>query len=47
VRAFAPDAIPWEELAFTTVTSALRDWLAARPGGGPRWEPELYVEGDP
>ena len=46
VRAFAPDAIPWDELAFTTVTSALRDWVASRPGGGPRWEPELYVEGD-
>ena len=46
VRAFALDAIPWDELAFTTVTSALRDWLASRPGGGPRWEPELYVEGD-
>jgi ADP-ribose pyrophosphatase YjhB (NUDIX family) len=47
VRAFTPDAIPWEELAFSTVESALRDWVAALPGRGPRFEPELYVEGDP
>lgn len=47
VRAFDPDEIPWEELAFTTVESALRDWVAALPGRGPRHEPELYVEGDP
>lgn len=47
VRAFDPDGIPWEELAFTTVESALRDWVASLPGRGPRFEPELYVEGDP
>ncbi|HEY8180505.1 MAG TPA: NUDIX hydrolase [Candidatus Limnocylindria bacterium] len=47
VRDFAPDEIPWEELAFTTVESALRDWVASLPGGGPRFEPELYVTGDP
>jgi ADP-ribose pyrophosphatase YjhB (NUDIX family) len=47
VRGFAPDEIPWGELAFSTVESALRDWVASRPGGGPRFEPELYVEGDP
>lgn len=46
VRAFEPDEIPWDELAFSTVESALRDWVAALPGRGPRWEPELYVEGD-
>ncbi len=47
VRAFGPDEIPWEELAFTTVESALRDWVRSLPGRGPRFEPELYVEGDP
>jgi ADP-ribose pyrophosphatase YjhB (NUDIX family) len=47
VRAFGPDEIPWEELAFSTVESALRDWVASLPGRGPRFEPELYVEGDP
>jgi ADP-ribose pyrophosphatase YjhB (NUDIX family) len=47
VREFGPDEIPWEELAFTTVESALRDWVASLPGRGPRFEPELYVEGDP
>jgi len=47
VRAFGPDEIPWDELAFTTVESALRDWVASLPGRGPRFEPELYVEGDP
>jgi ADP-ribose pyrophosphatase YjhB (NUDIX family) len=46
VRAFAPDEIPWDELAFSTVESALRDWLASLPGGGPRFEPELYVLGE-
>jgi ADP-ribose pyrophosphatase YjhB (NUDIX family) len=45
VRAFAPDEIPWDEIAFSTVESALRDWVVAQ-GGGPRFEPELYVEGD-
>jgi ADP-ribose pyrophosphatase YjhB (NUDIX family) len=47
VRDFGPDEIPWEELAFTTVESALRDWVASLPGRGPRFEPELYVTGDP
>lgn len=47
VRGFGPDQIPWEELAFSTVESALRDWVASLPGRGPRFEPELYVEGDP
>jgi ADP-ribose pyrophosphatase YjhB (NUDIX family) len=46
VRAFGPDEIPWEELAFSTVESALRDWVNSLPGRGPRFEPELYVEGD-
>jgi ADP-ribose pyrophosphatase YjhB (NUDIX family) len=46
VRAFGPDEIPWDELAFTTAESALRDWVASLPGRGPRFEPELYVEGD-
>ena len=47
LRDFGPDDIPWEELAFSTVESALRDWVASLPGRGPRFEPELYVEGDP
>lgn len=47
VRAFGPDEIPWEELAFSTVESALRDWVASLPGRGPRHEPQLYVTGDP
>ena len=47
VRDFGPDEIPWDALAFTTVESALRDWVASLPGRGPRAEPELYVEGDP
>lgn len=47
VRDFGPDEIPWDELAFTTGESALRDWVASLPGGGPRFEPELYVTGDP
>jgi ADP-ribose pyrophosphatase YjhB (NUDIX family) len=47
VRAFAPDEIPWDELAFSTAESGLRDWVASLPGRGPRFEPELYVEGDP
>jgi len=46
VRAFGPDEIPWDELAFTTAESAVRDWVAAQPGHGPRHEPELYVTGD-
>jgi ADP-ribose pyrophosphatase YjhB (NUDIX family) len=47
VRDFGPDEIPWGELAFTTADSALRDWVASLPGRGPRFEPELYVTGDP
>jgi ADP-ribose pyrophosphatase YjhB (NUDIX family) len=47
VRGFDPDEIPWDELAFTTVESALRDWVGSLPGRGPRHEPELWVEGDP
>ena len=43
VRDFGPDEIPWNELAFSTVESALRDWVASLPGRGPRFEPELYV----
>jgi ADP-ribose pyrophosphatase YjhB (NUDIX family) len=47
VRAFEPDEIPWDEIAFTTAESALRDWVASLPGRGPRSEPELYVEAEP
>lgn len=47
VRAFAPDEIPWHELAFTTVESALRDWVAALPGAPRRHEPELYIRAHP
>jgi ADP-ribose pyrophosphatase YjhB (NUDIX family) len=47
VRDFGPDDIPWQDLAFTTAESALRDWVASLPGRGPRFEPELYVTGDP
>ena len=47
VRAFGPDEIPWDELAFSTVESALKDWVASLPGRGVRFEPELYVSGDP
>lgn len=47
VRDFGPDDIPWGELAFTTAESALRDWVRSLPGHGPRFEPELYVQGDP
>jgi ADP-ribose pyrophosphatase YjhB (NUDIX family) len=28
IRRFAPDAIPWDELAFATTRQALRDWVA-------------------
>jgi len=28
VRWFAPDAIPWDDLAFETTAQALRDWVA-------------------
>jgi len=47
VRAFGPENVPWDELAFSTTESALRDWIASLPGRGPRHEPELYVSGDP
>jgi ADP-ribose pyrophosphatase YjhB (NUDIX family) len=47
VRAFAPEEIPWDEIAFSTAESALRDWVATLPGHGPLHVPELYVEGDP
>ncbi len=30
VRWFAPEEIPWAELAFDTTESALRDWMARR-----------------
>lgn len=30
IATFAPDAIPWSELAFRTTTWALRDWLDRR-----------------
>ena len=30
VRWFAPDALPWSELAFETTEAALRDWIARR-----------------
>lgn len=43
VREFVPEEIPWHELAFSTVESALRDWVASLPGHGPRASPELYV----
>ena len=45
VRDFGPDEIPWDDLAFSTVESALRDWVASLPDRGPRFEPELYVVG--
>ncbi|MCL5109756.1 MAG: NUDIX domain-containing protein [Chloroflexi bacterium] len=33
VGLFAPEEVPWEELAFPTTVAALRDWvLSARPG---------------
>lgn len=45
VRDFGPDELPWAELAFSTVESALRDWVASLPGRGPLFQPELYVLG--
>ena len=30
IRAFAPDAIPWPEIAFKTTWWALVDWLGKR-----------------
>jgi ADP-ribose pyrophosphatase YjhB (NUDIX family) len=47
VRAFAPEEIPWEEIAFSTAESALRDWVAGLPGRGSAFEPELFIQGDP
>lgn len=46
VRAFAPDELPWGELAFSTTESALRDWVGTLPGHRPQHEPQLYVTGD-
>ena len=40
VRAFAPDAIPWPEIAFRTTWWALVDWLARR-------HPEVRPPGRP
>ena len=37
VRAFRPEAIPWQEIAFRTTTWALRDWLRRR-------HPELHPD---
>jgi len=42
VRAFAPEAIPWQEIAFKTTWWALVDWLATRrpdlrAPSGARW----------
>jgi ADP-ribose pyrophosphatase YjhB (NUDIX family) len=33
VRPFAPDAIPWDEIAFSTSFFALRDWVERRHPG--------------
>jgi ADP-ribose pyrophosphatase YjhB (NUDIX family) len=43
VRAFAPESIPWSDIAFKTTWWALVDWLARRrpdlpPPSGARWE---------
>jgi ADP-ribose pyrophosphatase YjhB (NUDIX family) len=35
VRAFSPDTIPWDELAFKTSYVALRDWVETRHPGAP------------
>jgi ADP-ribose pyrophosphatase YjhB (NUDIX family) len=37
VRAFRPEAIPWQDIAFRTTTWALRDWLR-------RHHPELHPD---
>ncbi len=47
VSALGPDENPRVEIAISTAESALRDWVASLPGRGRRFEPELYVEGDP
>ena len=44
VRDFAPEEIPWDELAFTTAESALKDWVLSQPGHEMRFEPELVIE---
>ena len=43
IRTFAPEAIPWPEIAFKTMWFALIDWLAKRrpdlpAPDGARWE---------
>lgn len=38
VRLFAPEEIPWDELAFTSTRDALRDFIAQRAQG---WPPRL------
>ena len=43
VRDFAPDEIPWHDLAVQHRESALRDWVRTQAGHEPRHEPELYV----
>ena len=35
VRAFAPSAIPWDEIGFTTSFYGLRDWVERRHPGTP------------
>jgi ADP-ribose pyrophosphatase YjhB (NUDIX family) len=39
VRAFAPEELPWSELAFWSTERALRDALAREPVGGAGFEP--------
>jgi ADP-ribose pyrophosphatase YjhB (NUDIX family) len=46
IRAFAPDAIPWSEIAFRTTYWALVDWLARRrPDLAPGAEPDGWTSG--
>jgi ADP-ribose pyrophosphatase YjhB (NUDIX family) len=40
IRTFAPDAIPWDGIAFKTTFWALRDWVARRAPGTP--VPEVF-----
>jgi ADP-ribose pyrophosphatase YjhB (NUDIX family) len=47
VAGFTPQDIPWDELAFSTTESALRDWVLTQPGFEPSAEPELFVIGEP